>query len=113
MRWAALAPLALPPIGAGVRVDGRASLWKAERSRKMERDEILELMASIEKFKHTGDERWAYLKGTMEVSDSRRPSTRGADDSEPTCPYCLDTHIILNGDEERPCWHCYDFEGHV
>jgi len=34
-----------------------------------------------------------------------------AEDEKPNCPYCLDTHVLLNGDEERPCWHCYDFEG--
>ena len=30
-----------------------------------------------------------------------------------TCPYCNDTKVLLNGDEERICWHCYDFSGQV
>lgn len=31
-------------------------------------------------------------------------------DEEPTCIYCNDTHVLIDGDEERTCWHCYDFE---
>ena len=37
----------------------------------------------------------------------------GADDAGQTCPYCNDTKVLLNGDEERTCWHCYDFSGQI
>jgi len=64
-------------------------------------------LEELEKLMHSTECKLREIIFRLEVLCS--PSS--IDDPKPACPYCDDTHIILDGDEERPCWHCYDFEG--
>ena len=48
-----------------------------------------------------------YVNLTCQI---RADELRNEADSGAECPYCNGTKILLNGDEERTCWHCYDFE---
>ena len=45
------------------------------------------------------------IEGLTRVAEQRDEAEMGAE-----CPYCNDTHVLIDGDEERICWNCYDFE---
>lgn len=52
---------------------------------------------------------WSNLMMLLDLPD-RATEQRNEAEGGAECPYCLDTHVLLDGDEERTCWYCYDFE---